>query len=59
MKCSDEIINVLDKKILIDGALGTMIQNENLREKDFRAERFNNHDVNFFGNNDILNLTKT
>ena len=44
MKSSDEIINVLDKKILIlDGAIGTMIQNEELQEKDFRAERFSNH----------------
>ena len=47
MKSSNEIINVLDKKILIlDGAIGTMIQNEELKEKDFRAERFNNHQVN-------------
>ena len=59
MKSNNEIINVLNKKILIlDGALGTMIQNEKLKEKDFRAKRFNNHDVNLFGNNDILNLTK-
>ena len=59
MKSSNEIINVLDKKILIlDGAIGTMIQNEELKEKDFRAERFSNHEVNLYGNNDILNLTK-
>ena len=59
MKSSNEIINVLNRKILIlDGAIGTMIQNEELKEKDFRAERFNNHHVNLFGNNDILNLTK-
>ena len=59
MKSIDDIINVLNKKILIlDGALGTMIQSEELKEKDFRAERFNNHQVNLFGNNDILNLTK-
>ena len=59
MKSIDDIINALNKKILIlDGALGTMIQNEELKENDFRAERFNNHDVNLFGNNDILNLTK-
>ena len=36
MKSSNEIINVLDKKILIlDGAIGTMIQNEELQEKKF------------------------
>ena len=36
MKSSSEIINVLDKKILIlDGAIGTMIQNEELKEKEF------------------------
>ena len=59
MKCNNEIIDALDKRILIlDGAMGTMIQNAKLKEEDFRVERFNNHKVNLFGNNDILNLTQ-
>ncbi len=59
MKSSDKIIDALNKKILIlDGAMGTMIQDAKLQEKDFRDERFNNHQINLFGNNDILNLTQ-
>ena len=59
MKSSNEIINALRKKILIlDGAMGTMIQNAKLKDKDFRVERFKKHEVNLFGNNDILNLTQ-
>ena len=59
MKSRNEIIVALEKRILIlDGAMGTMIQNAKLKEKDFRVERFNNHQVNLFGNNDILNLTQ-
>ena len=58
MKNSNEIIDALTKKILIlDGAMGTMIQDAKLKEKDFRVERFKKHPVNLFGNNDILNLT--
>ena len=59
MKSSKEIINVLDKKILIlDGAIGTMIQNENLKEEDYRGKKFENNSVPLKGNNDILNITK-
>ena len=59
MKGNNEIIDALDKRILIlDGAMGTMIQNAKLKEEDFRVERFNNHQINLFGNNDILNLTQ-
>ena len=59
MKRCDKIIDALNKKILIlDGAMGTMIQDAKLQEKDFRDERFNNHQINLFGNNDILNLTQ-
>ena len=59
MKNSNEIIDALTKKILIlDGAMGPMIQDAKLKEKDFRVERFKKHPVNLFGNNDILNLTQ-
>lgn len=49
----------LSKRILIiDGAMGTMIQKHKLVEEDYRGERFADHDTNLRGNNDILNLTK-
>ncbi|MFA8300053.1 MAG: methionine synthase [Hyphomicrobiales bacterium] len=53
------IIELLKKKILIlDGAMGTMIQNQKLEEKDFRADRFINHSHDLKGNNDILCITQ-
>ncbi|MFD1628677.1 methionine synthase [Pseudopedobacter beijingensis] len=49
----------LKKRILvIDGAMGTMIQNYKLTESDFRGERFKNHPCDVKGNNDMLNLTR-
>ncbi|MEQ7800817.1 methionine synthase [Pedobacter sp. ASV1-7] len=49
----------LEKRILIiDGAMGTMIQRYVLTEDDFRGERFKNHPCDVKGNNDLLNLTR-
>ncbi|MBC7744790.1 MAG: methionine synthase [Flavobacterium sp.] len=49
----------LKKRILvIDGAMGTMIQRYKLQEEDFRGERFKNHPCDVQGNNDLLNLTR-
>ena len=49
----------LEKRILIiDGAMGTMIQRYILTEEDFRGERFKNHPCDVKGNNDLLNLTR-
>ncbi len=49
----------LEKRILIiDGAMGTMIQRHILTEEDFRGERFKNHPCDVKGNNDLLNLTQ-
>jgi 5-methyltetrahydrofolate--homocysteine methyltransferase len=49
----------LEKRVLVlDGAMGTMIQRFNLTEKDFRGERFKNHTHDLKGNNDILSLTR-
>ncbi len=49
----------LEKRILIiDGAMGTMIQRYGLTEDDFRGDRFKNHDADVKGNNDLLNLTR-
>ncbi|MBN2663228.1 MAG: methionine synthase [Bacteroidales bacterium] len=44
--------------IIIDGAMGTMIQKYNLNEDHFRGQRFKNHSVDLKGNNDILCITK-
>ena len=49
----------LNKRILIiDGAMGTMIQPYGLSEADFRGERFINHPCEVKGNNDLLNITQ-
>jgi 5-methyltetrahydrofolate--homocysteine methyltransferase len=44
--------------MLLDGAMGTMIQSYRLEEKDYRAERFANHPVALLGNHDVLSLTR-
>jgi len=49
----------LEKRILIlDGAMGTMIQRHKLQEKDYRGERFADWPSDLKGNNDLLNLTQ-
>jgi len=49
----------LEKRILIiDGAMGTMIQRHILTEEDFRGARFKDHPCDVKGNNDLLNLTR-
>lgn len=49
----------LQKRILvIDGAMGTMIQAENLVEADYRGERFADHGADVKGNNELLSLTR-
>ncbi|PJJ80273.1 methionine synthase [Mucilaginibacter auburnensis] len=54
-----DIREELKKRILIiDGAMGTMIQRYQLTEADFRGERFKNHPCDLQGNNDLLNLTR-
>lgn len=51
---------LLEEKILIlDGAMGTMIQRYNLTEEDFRGNRFQNHSKPLKGNNDILCITRS
>ncbi|MCZ7615247.1 MAG: methionine synthase [Ignavibacteriaceae bacterium] len=50
---------LLQEKILvIDGAMGTMIQRHKLTEKDFRGARFKNHPHDLKGNNDLLSITQ-
>ncbi len=54
-----EIRKELEKRILvIDGAMGTMIQRHNLKEEDYRGERFRDWAGDLKGNNDLLCLTK-
>lgn len=49
----------LKKRILIiDGAMGTMIQQHQLTEKDFRGERFKSWPKDVKGNNDLLSITQ-
>ena len=51
--------DIIKERILVlDGALGTMIQQYGLTEADFRGEEFKNHPVKLEGNNDILVLTR-
>ena len=50
---------ILSNRVLIlDGAMGTMIQRYNLTEEDFRGDRFKDFDVLLKGNNDLLSLTR-
>ena len=44
--------------LVIDGAMGTMIQRHKLGEEDFRSERWRNHPKDLKGNNDLLVLTR-
>lgn len=55
----EEIRKALEQRILvIDGAMGTMIQRHKLEEEDYRGEEFKNHDSHLKGNNDLLSLTR-
>lgn len=50
---------LLNQRILvIDGAMGTMIQRHSLGEAEFRANRFTDHQHSLCGNNDLLSLTQ-
>ncbi len=54
-----KIEDILRERILVlDGAMGTMIQRHTLEEADFRGERFKNHDHPLKGNNDLLSITR-
>ncbi len=53
------LIALLNERILIlDGAMGTMIQSYKLSEEDYRGERFQDHPVELLNNNEVLNLTR-
>jgi 5-methyltetrahydrofolate--homocysteine methyltransferase len=53
------LLNLLEQRILVlDGAMGTMIQRHKLQETDYRGTRFAAHSHPLIGNNDILVLTR-
>jgi 5-methyltetrahydrofolate--homocysteine methyltransferase len=54
-----KIYQVIQKRILIlDGAMGTMLQAYNFSEEDFRGDRFKDYPTSLKGNNDLLSLTQ-
>ncbi len=54
-----ELLQAMEERILVlDGAMGTMIQQYALSEADFRGERFSSHSHDLQGFNDILCLTQ-
>ena len=56
---TEEILSHLKERVLVlDGAMGTMIQKHGLTEADFRGERFADHPHDLKGNNDLLLLTR-
>ncbi|MDY6919926.1 MAG: methionine synthase [Pseudomonadota bacterium] len=51
--------HALEHRILIlDGAMGTMIQSHQLQEQDYRGDRFGDHHKDLKGNNDLLSVTR-
>jgi 5-methyltetrahydrofolate--homocysteine methyltransferase len=55
-KTIQECLN--ERILIIDGAMGTMIQQYKLEEKDFRGERFKDWHKDVRGNNDLLSITQ-
>ena len=56
MKTIQDCLN--ERILIIDGAMGTMIQQHKLAEADYRGERFKDWHLDVKGNNDLLNLTQ-
>ena len=55
----ERLTEELQRRILVlDGAMGTMIQTYKLDEAGYRGEKFKNHPVGLKGNNDLLSLTQ-
>ncbi len=54
-----DIQKILEERILVlDGAMGTMLQRHKFTEEDFRGERFKDWPVPLQGNNDLLSITQ-
>ena len=59
MSCLNDLHSILEKRIVIlDGAMGTMIQRYQLTEEDFRGEVFKDHPKDLKGNNDLLAIVR-
>ena len=59
MMTTDTLRSLLSSRLLIlDGAMGTMLQRYALSESDFRGERFLEHSHDLKGNSDVLNVTR-
>jgi len=59
MTQTELLYKVIKKRVLLlDGAMGSLIQNHKLEEDDFRADRFRNHNSPLKGNNDLLSITQ-
>lgn len=59
MSSKPNIYNEINKRILVlDGAMGTMLQRYQFTEEDYRGERFKNWESPLKGNNDLLSLTQ-
>ncbi|MGE4608663.1 MAG: homocysteine S-methyltransferase family protein, partial [Myxococcota bacterium] len=57
--CSAQLERLLSERILIiDGAMGTMVQARELSEDDYRGERFVDHPLPLSGDSEVLVLTK-
>ncbi len=59
MNSEHQLRELLQQRILVlDGAMGTMIQRQGLSEEDFRGARFSKHPLNLKGCNEVLSLTR-
>ena len=59
MTNSEKLYKALNERILVlDGAMGTMLQRYNFQEEDYRGERFKDWEHPLKGNNDLLSLTQ-
>ena len=59
MTTAERLEQVLQRRILIiDGAMGTVVQDQRLGEADFRGEQFRDHPRDLKGCNDLLSLTQ-
>lgn len=55
----DQLKDILKNRIMVlDGAMGTMIQKHKLSEEDYRGDRFKDYHTDLQGNNDLLSITQ-
>jgi 5-methyltetrahydrofolate--homocysteine methyltransferase len=47
-----------ERIVILDGAMGTVIQSYKLQEEDYRGEVYKDHKINLKNNNDVLNVTQ-